>query len=134
MPLLILNKNRKNIDIVKINSIFSALINYGKILLTFLLVTLSWIFFRADNVTTALEIISEIYNLNFNGGLQISVRLVAPFIIVMVIVEWIGREWNYGIEHIGKLNISLRWAFYYFIIFLIITFSDKSEGFIYFQF
>lgn len=134
IPLLIINKNRKNINIVKINGLSNAIINYGKILLTFLLVTFSWIFFRAENVTTALDIINEIFDFNVSGGLQISIILVAPFILIMIIVEWIGREWNFGIECIGKLNIYLRWAFYYFLIFLVITFSDKSGGFIYFQF
>lgn len=54
----------------------------------------------------------------------------------MVVVEWLGRENNYGIEKTFLRNHRfLRWSFYGFIILLIGLFMQTQESpFIYFQF
>jgi hypothetical protein len=56
--------------------------------------------------------------------------------ILLVVIEWLGREDNYALEGIGqKVNSrALRWLFYYFILALIIIYWGEQRLFIYFQF
>jgi hypothetical protein len=55
--------------------------------------------------------------------------------MIFLIVEWIGREQQYAIEHLGtKWYKPLRWAMYYAIILAIFHFTGKEQQFIYFQF
>ena len=104
-------------------------------LLTFLLILISWVFFRSSNIHQAFE---------YFGGM-ISSTLFAPpnlpplglkagyFIIILLICEWIQRDKNHVLE-IGKLPLILRWAIYYIIIGLIFLFFKEDQSFIYFQF
>ena len=52
-----------------------------------------------------------------------------------MIVEWIGREHQYAIAHLGKNWYKpVRWAMFYSIILFIIYFAGSKQQFIYFQF
>jgi alginate O-acetyltransferase complex protein AlgI len=107
--------------------------------LTFSLTVFAWIFFRAANVTHALSYISEIFSSSLLSTPYFPGIGYTPPIIVLIflflIVEWIGREQQYAIAHIGlKWNITLRWALYVVIVLAIFNFSGKEQQFIYFQF
>jgi hypothetical protein len=53
----------------------------------------------------------------------------------MVIVEWMGRDYNYAIAKMGLIRIkSIRYAIYYAIVFVIFWLSGEEQQFIYFQF
>jgi hypothetical protein len=57
------------------------------------------------------------------------------FILFLLIVEWIGREQQYGIEKFGfSWKLPLRWSFYIFLVYMIVLFQAKQQTFIYFQF
>jgi hypothetical protein len=52
----------------------------------------------------------------------------------MVIVEWLQRKKNHGLE-IDQINKPwLRWGIYYSIILMILLLGGKQQSFIYFQF
>ena len=60
-----------------------------------------------------------------------------PIVIMLFIFsEWIGRDGQYAISHIGhSWYRPLRWCFFSLIIFIIGMFMASSESqFIYFQF
>ena len=106
---------------------------------TFLLTTLAWIFFRANDLNHALQIIQEIFSVSllsspYYEGLGYAKPLV--FLLVLFLsIEWFGRRGEYAINNIIKIPVIFRWSFYSILIFIIGMFMHTSEtDFIYFQF
>ena len=145
MPSIIFNTHRNNLDIVakgRYLPSFKELLSIG---ITFSLTVFAWIFFRAKDMHHALRYIKDIciglmhksayaQTLGFmkeKVGLGISMLL-----ILFILMEWIGREHQYAIAHVGiRWKRPLRWALYSFIIFVIGMFTQTVETpFIYFQF
>jgi alginate O-acetyltransferase complex protein AlgI len=139
MPSIIFNTNRNNLDIIAKGKYLPSLNEFIAISFTFSLTVLAWIFFRANNVTHALNYISEIFSSSlfsfphFKGeGKAVSTVLLT---IVFFIIEWIGREHQYAIAHLGeKWYKPIRWAMYYAIVIVIFVFAGSEQQFIYFQF
>ena len=139
MPSIVFNTNRNNLDIVARGKYLPTLRELFAILLTFSLTVFAWIFFRAANVTHAFSYISEIFSSSlltvphFPGIVK-----AVPIVLltsIFLIVEWLGREQQYAIAHLGiKWYKPLRWALYYTIILAIYFFAGSEQQFIYFQF
>ncbi len=62
IPLLISDKNRKNIEIIKPSFNFRGIYEIIKMFATFLITCFAWIFFRAENLNHALKIVSRIFS------------------------------------------------------------------------
>lgn len=140
LPLLLTNNNRKNIEIVALNSSLPSLKDFFKIIFTFVMVVFSWIFFRSENITHAFEIINHIFSKSLFTipefeGIKKSIYLYL-LLIFFISIEWIGRRNEHTLESLGlKWNFFTKWCFYAFIIFLIGLFMQTEETpFIYFQF
>lgn len=112
-------------------------------LTTFIIIMFSWIFFRADNVEHAFSYISKIFSSSiFTIPLFLSMGEMAKIFITILliafffIVEWIGRDEEYGIAKFGATwKKPFRWIAYVFLIFLIGIYMQTEESpFIYFQF
>ena len=106
---------------------------------TFGLTVFAWIFFRADNVSHAFDIISEIMSSSLfiqpdyvgRSNSYFVLRIVGLFMLI----EWLGREGRFAIENIGnKVPLILQLGFYYVIIFAIFWLKTAEQEFIYFQF
>ena len=139
LPLLITDNNRNNLDIVAYGKMFPTIKDTGKILLTFGLTVIAWIFFRAENVSHAVGIIQTIFSSSLFEIPKFGDRTNAFVTIILVMlffmVEWLGREHQFAISNLGlKWKKPLRHAFYYSIILAIFLFSGKEQEFIYFQF
>ena len=48
-------------------------------------------------------------------------------------IEWVNREKEHDFNF-DNLRRPWRWGLYYFVILLIVSFSESSQSFIYFQF
>ena len=138
MPSIIMKTNRNNLDIVAKGRVFPTFTEAFQILLTFGLAVFAWIFFRAESVTHAFEYIGNIFSSSIFSFPSLNKAAMATLILIgfMVVVEWLGRENNYGIEKtFFKTHRFIRWSFYAFIILLIGLFMETHESpFIYFQF
>ncbi|MCF6307371.1 MAG: MBOAT family protein [Flavobacteriaceae bacterium] len=102
---------------------------------SFILITTSCIFFRADSLSSAFEIIRDIVSFipseNFTTVIGIKV-LIIPF---LVLLEYFTRTKNHPFERLEKkLSRPIRWAIYYIFIIAIIRYAGPAEQFIYFQF
>ena len=136
LPLLLSNKNRSSIEIVAKGKYLPGIKEFFQMLITFLLVTFAWIFFRANSLTAALEYIQHMFSLSlFSKPLVIPFKIFIPF-LVFIILEWFGRENQFAVDKMGQKVIRpVRWALYSFIIFLIGMYMHTSgTQFIYFQF
>jgi len=138
LPLLLTNSNRNNIDTVAQGKLFPSLKELTSILLTFSLTVFAWIFFRAENMAHAWQYISDMFA---NPGSYFSLSTYWKYysliglISIFVLVEWMGREGQYALAHLGlKWKKPIRYTFYYSIIIAIFWFGGKEQQFIYFQF
>jgi alginate O-acetyltransferase complex protein AlgI len=138
IPLLLLKRNRSNLEIVAKNSHLPSLNEFIRIILTFGLVTFAWIFFRAQSISAASQYLSGIV-LSFDfqyPNLPNQYIQVLVFVVGFVIIEWIGRKDQFAIETIvTKFPLVARWLFYIFVVLFIGMFMGTAETpFIYFQF
>lgn len=140
IPLIIRHKNRiHTIDIVAQETIFPSLKETGQLFVTFMLVVIAWIFFRADSVGHAINYIAHIPH-NFLGILPSDInerKLIIYILLVafMLIVEWFGRKDKHALTSIlDRWGLFPRCAFYYLLIILIFFFAGDAKNFIYFQF
>ncbi len=139
MPSIIFNTHRNNLDIVARGKYLPTIKEFFSIAMTFSLTVFAWIFFRATNVTHAFSYISEIFSSSLFiiphfPGIEKAVSI-AFLTGIFLIVEWLGREQQYAIAHLGTTWYRpLRWAMYYSIIIVIFWLGGKEQQFIYFQF
>lgn len=135
IPLLFLGVNRKNIGNIDSGNYLPTLKEAINIFSTFLLTTIAWIFFRAENLKAALSYIYGIFDTSF-----FSVPIFPPgyllyLLFAFIIIEWLGKKSEYALEHVPlKLPRAARVCFYYTIIFLIFYLGTEEQKFIYFQF
>lgn len=141
MPSIILNTNRNNLEIVAKGELLPSVKDFFKILLTFGLTVIAWVFFRAESVTHALAYLKGVFNKTlfsfpvFNSNF-ISLKVLFFLLSFLLIVEWLGRKDKYAIETaILKFPIIIRWVLYLLIILLVFFFGiNDNLQFIYFQF
>jgi alginate O-acetyltransferase complex protein AlgI len=108
--------------------------NFMKRVAVFLLLSLSWIFFRADSVSHALAFIDRIISPSL--FLAPSRLVIGPVMlsILLIAVEWMGRNSPYAIQNINLIQRPFRWAIYIILIISISLLAVKQNPFIYFQF
>ena len=137
MPSIIFKTNRDNLEIVAKGKILPSFNELFNMALTFSLTVLAWIFFRSASVGQAAQIIRDIFSRGLFKAPQISPGpIILIILIAFMLIEWIGREGRYAIEHIGiRWAPVLRWSFYSFIIVCIGMYMQTGGStFIYFQF
>lgn len=135
LPLLLTNNNRRNLDVVALNSFLSSVKDVISILITFLLTTLAWIFFRADNVSQAFAIFSEIASPSLFQLPELFPMFTFCLIGLFLIIEWTGRTEDFGLERISNYSPKpIRWAIYMILITSLFLSNTAEQEFIYFQF
>ena len=137
LPLLLTNMNRNNLEIVAQGRWFPSIRELIGMVVTFIMAVFGWIFFRAQDVQHAWTFITGIFTEDLWKAPKLPelADLTIFFILFMLVIEWIGRESKYALEHIDKVRFApARWAFYMVLIVCIIVLSGKEQEFIYFQF
>lgn len=135
MPSIIFKTNRANLDIVAKGDYLPNLKDTFSIVLTFTLTVIAWIFFRASSIENAFHYLGRIFSSSlFSRPSKFPVVLFC-FIGFMTLLEWIGREEDFGLQKIGfNWSRSFRYVFYFLIITSIFLYSTREQEFIYFQF
>lgn len=109
--------------------------NVFRILLTFIIVTFAWIFFRAENLHDAILIIYKIFTSTGNIFMDKSTLLLAFSSLVLTFAYDITKEFNIKIRFLDSKNIIVRYITAVFILCYILAFGVLNGGsFIYFQF
>ena len=140
IPVMLAKKNRNYLEIVAQNRIFPKFIDLLRMVSTFVLTVIAWIFFRATSMNHALNYISGIFSSSivskphFDGMRNAFITILLIFLFITV--EWFGRREQYAVENIAKIKSRLcRWTLYAFLLFVIGMYMQTSETpFIYFQF
>jgi alginate O-acetyltransferase complex protein AlgI len=137
VPLLLSNRNRRftqYIDRWELLKKPQILLN---ILFTFTMVTVAWIFFRAQSIGDALAYIGQLVETIFQSpSVRIHIERQPVFyaIIFMLVIEWINRTEKHGLQ-IKYRPVILRWLLYVFIGLVIFMYGRfEQTEFIYFAF
>ncbi len=137
LPLLLTKRNRKHTDVVSSRDIIQNPMVVLKILFTFLMVTLAWIFFRAPTIVDAFAYLKIIATGLFDKPAVHYVIHQQPFfygIVLMFIMEWIHRVRQHGLQ-IERWPLVVRWFMYIGISVFIFMFGNFNQTeFIYFAF
>ena len=144
LPLLLQNKNRVHTGSIATNRLLPSLRELKGMLITFGLTVLAWVFFRAENVTHALQYLYDLFTgldvyMNYykTYRLLLNFNLSLIFILLLfIVVEWLSRHSEFALEKVDlETNRPIRWLLYSAIIFVIGMYMPSVESpFIYFQF
>lgn len=107
-------------------------------LLTFLLVSVAWVFFRSQTIATACaHLLYMVKNAFLNPGVALVMTLKPEmfWIAVLVAVEWLARRQEHALVILPR-STPLRWGIHLFLVIVVVLHIDmqSDHGFIYFQF
>lgn len=132
VPSILLGKAKPE-GVVAAGRFFPTIREAIQVTTTFTLVTFAWIFFRANDLTHAIEYISNLFSLSI-FQVPSANRGPIPYILVLLLIEWIQRERPNPLS-VPALSRPVRVAVYTVMLLTILLFGfDDSESFIYFQF
>ena len=108
-----------------------------KALLTFLLICITWVFFRANTFILSWRMLQSMFGLSKPSGPPllntIDIIKVGIVILLLLIFHWVMRNTNVlkAVEKLPWWMVSITWAI---LLILIIISQGSSKSFIYFQF
>lgn len=132
LPLLVFNKKRKFNDTVAEGRRMPTLKELCQVFVTFILVVIGWIIFRANSIGEFWSYCSSMLT-NWNINEEISGKKAIFFIVLLLIVEWQNRTKEHAFAFHIKNNY-LRWGIYMLVALACLTQAGKQVQFIYFQF
>ena len=134
LPLILLGKNRKYTNQVAEGRFLPTWKECGQMLLTFALVVLGWIIFRAETIGQAWEYICGIWNNNlFSIPNHAGIHALFANLLLLIMVEWFQRNKQHSLD-IAALPAYLRYTIYIVMVFITFSFGGHTVNFIYFQF
>lgn len=137
-PLLLTRTNRKNTGVVAIGRLLPSGIEFLQMSVTFLLVMIGWVLFRADSVTQAFLYLQKMFSASafaYPAAALGKEPLLFVFILFFLIMEWLQRE-KYHVLEVSEVRSSrMRYTLYATVsLFVIFYMFAESATFIYFQF
>ncbi|WP_396157377.1 MBOAT family O-acyltransferase [Flavobacterium sp.] len=113
----------------------NTVLNFGYALLTFMLINITWVFFRSDTFGRAWGLLQSMFGMTDGKPLltTIAILKVALIIPLIVLFHWFMRNTKvldvaYKLPWIG---LSLIWSF---LLLMLIWAQESGSSFIYFQF
>ncbi len=133
LPLLLMNKNRKNIEVVAFDRSYPLPKEFLQMMGTFAFITLAWIFFRADNISVAADYIylmlHDLLSLNFTLKNLSFEYLLIP---ILLFADWKFRRNERELNFSSKKIINI--FIHFILVYSIISCLNNNQEFIYFQF
>ncbi len=123
----------------------SWLVTVLQVLLTFSLVTLAWVFFRANGVHDAFYILNHMFtgwpSFTVEGLKSVAHQVNVTYVftafgaLAILLVAEFMHSVNIGVEWVQRRHAVIRWGLYYALAGVILLFGDFGHSkFIYFQF
>jgi D-alanyl-lipoteichoic acid acyltransferase DltB (MBOAT superfamily) len=101
----------------------------------FLAISISLVFFRADDMHHALSYFGRLFSLSFFDIPVFAPTEVIVLVVGMLLVEWVQRFKQHALQFdTGRVSTIVRWGAYLLIAFLINWYGYIPQDFIYFQF
>ncbi|WP_342028443.1 MBOAT family O-acyltransferase [Aquimarina amphilecti] len=111
----------------------SIVVDFLRMSITFFIVTIAWVFFRADSITEAFGYLERIFSSTLFSIPQGN-KLFLILLIGYLGIEWFQkkREHLLDIQYISSK--SIRYLIYYVTVFVVFYYAGDLQTFIYFQF
>lgn len=106
---------------------------FGNMVLTMMLVVVGLMIFRADSVTSFIELLDKMVSSSLFSIPRPFPRKPLLLVIALVIVEWKTRDREYALKIMPRNNV-VRWVLYYLLVMCVILFASEQNQFVYFQF
>lgn len=109
------------------------LIRVVKILVTFYLILIGWVLFRAQSLDSAFDLLQVMHSSAINdiaGGLKISTVMVCIALVLMHAFDYVVIRWGQAIER----KFWLLWPLLFVFQLFCFSIGAPSDSFIYFQF
>ncbi len=146
IPLMLLNKNRRNTNTAAAGRMLPSFKELGQISLTFVLVMIGWVIFRAENITEAWGYIGGMFSTSVFTmptdvfSLKSATALICAF--TLFITEWLQRNQKHGLSleypsciALVNKSKSVRYTIYISLLLIITVYMyGGTSQFIYFQF
>jgi D-alanyl-lipoteichoic acid acyltransferase DltB (MBOAT superfamily) len=138
IPLVLKGAVNKNKEISK-SKLLPSFTEFRNMLGIFILLMLSIVLFRSDNVSHAFNywrklISPSLFSIPKTPD-KVKTFISLLFGFLMILIEWFSREYQYGLGHLKHTwPKPIRWAAYYIIILVILYFQGGELQFIYAQF
>jgi alginate O-acetyltransferase complex protein AlgI len=136
LPSVMLGTNRHNLDTVSQGKILPSIKEVFQILMTFALTCVAWVFFRAENLHSAVDYISLSFTQTFLPVKDAAfVTIDWVLIVFFILIEWTIRVDGFSVSISKVKPRMMRWLIYSIIISVILLFGAfEKTDFIYFQF
>jgi len=141
LPLLLLDQNRKNLNIASNNRVLPSFKEFVQMVITFTLTTFAWIFFRSKDLSSAFNYIERMLGKHLltvpklkTGTDNTNMLLSLTFIVVMVIIEWANRKNIFVFQELHHKKIYLQLTVIIIFTAILFMFTGEQQDFIYFQF
>lgn len=112
--------------------------DFGRMVLTFILVVIGLIVFRAESVGQAWQYICGLFSKTLFGvPWLINRHYYVPVmlsLVVMFVAEWLQRNREHAFDLNGIKSRLLRWSIYFTTVVVLFWLGGHAETFIYFQF
>ncbi len=137
LPLFLLGLNRKYTEGVAAGRVLPTMGESLRMLLTFVLVIIGWIVFRAPSMAVAWEYLYGMFT-RFTFTLPAHGNDPLIYIGILLLVEWLQRDRQHGLQLDTDRGVFryrvVRWTLYYALFITTFLLAGDQEEFIYFQF
>lgn len=137
LPLILTGRNRKYIGEIAERRNLPAMREATYMAITFILVSIGWVIFRAENMMHAWHYIERMFTAWDVHDAMINGKRCFLWIAMLLSIEWIERRRTHAFAIAGHGLLKyrvVRWAMYLFFVIICLVFSGVSSDFIYFQF
>ena len=136
-PLILFRKSQVQIDQAASKKLLPGVNEFFQIILTFSLICIAWVFFKADSISSAINILYSLFSPSlFSKPIGIYASRYLLLIARLIGIEWVQRDKPHGLYFQNRsVPTILKAIIYVILIFSIILLSPSQKSvFIYFQF
>lgn len=129
--------NKKYEHVVAWNRWFPSIKEMFQMTVTFILVVIGWIIFRAENIEQAYLYLSRMFTMSIFNFERFDGMRAFGFALILLFIEWLQRDKQHALDFSQRLPFNyrfVRWSCYFSIIMMIVLYSGGDQTFIYFQF
>ena len=134
---MLLHLNTKYENVVAWRKWMPSIKELFQMLVTFGLVVIGWIIFRAENIGQAYAYLSKVFSLSIFHFERFDGMRAFGFALILLFIEWLQRDKQHALEFSTRKPFNyrfVRWGAYFVVIMMIVLFSGGDQTFIYFQF
>lgn len=133
LPLMFPERRRKDSSYVAQGRLLPSGRELGQLTLTFMVVAVAWVFFRAETIQSGLGYVARMFDLRTWGVPEVLPARVMLYVLLMLGIEWLNRDKEHGLSAVA-LPAFFRWAWYLSLAFAVLLLSADAQTFLYFQF